>query len=295
MRESDLDFAAESAALEGWTSETRDAFAAAHDYDPAGAVIAELDGRPVGIVVAVGYGRSGFIGELIVRREARGRGIGPKLFERALQYLKERGAEAIGLDAVERAVPFYEAMGFRAVCRSLRFLGKVEGRRLPGVRPMRREDLSEVLRLDRAAFGDDRSFYLERRFSLYPRFAKVAEREGGLAGFILGMKGRGVVAAGPWIQRDEAEGENPLALLEGLAAETEGLPLRVGVLETNARAAAALRSCPGLAVARPSLRMVLLNAADGGAVVAGDSPGPRVPPTLGFSPLCWAVGSPAKG
>ncbi|MBN2206461.1 MAG: GNAT family N-acetyltransferase, partial [Candidatus Aminicenantes bacterium] len=93
LRESDLDFAAESTALEGWTSETREAFAAARDYDPSGCFVAELDGRPAGIIVAVAYRRSGFIGELVVRREARGRGIGPRLFERALLFLRGRGAE----------------------------------------------------------------------------------------------------------------------------------------------------------------------------------------------------------
>jgi hypothetical protein len=146
---------------------------------------------------------------------------------------------------------------------------------------MRRDDLAEVLHLDRDAFGDDRGFFLERRFSLYPRFAKVLEREGRIAGFILGMAGRNVVAAGPWVAREGSEAGRPLDLLEGLAAETEGLQIRIGVLETNVRAVEALRSCPGPAAVRPSVRMVL---------------GDGVPQArLGHSPLCWAVGSPAKG
>lgn len=190
MRESDLEFAAESTAIENWPSETREAFANALAYDPGGCLVAELDGRLAGIAVAIAYQRSGFIGELIVRKEARGRGIGPRLFERAVLYLKERGADAIGLDAVERAVPFYESAGFQPVCRSLRFLGKIEGRRHPDVRSMRREDMDEVNRFDHEVFSDNRSFFLERRFSLYPRFAKVLERDGRIAGFIMGMPGQ---------------------------------------------------------------------------------------------------------
>ncbi len=276
MRKADLDFAAASTVIENWPSETREAFEGFLAHDPDGCFVAERDGRPAGICVATAYESSGFIGELIVRKEARGRGIGPRLLDHAVRYLKDRGAAAIGLDAVERAVPFYENSGFRKVCRSLRFLGKIKGRPHPALRSMRREDLDEIRRLDRDAFGDDRSFFLERRLILYPRFAKVMEQAGRIEGFILGIRGRGLVAAGPWVVR--ANVETPLALLEGLALETEGLPIRIGLLETNARAAAALNLLPGLQSRQPSWRMVL---------GSGEH--------LGDTPLCWAVGSPAKG
>ncbi|MCJ7587285.1 MAG: hypothetical protein MUQ00_05200 [Candidatus Aminicenantes bacterium] len=190
--------------------------------------------------------------------------------------MKGRGAEAVYLDGVERAVPFYESVGFRRVCRSLRFLGHIEGRTHPALRPMLRDDLKDVCRLDRDSFGDDRSYFLERRLAAHPRFAKVLESEARIAGFILGIQGRGLVAAGPWIAR--AEAERPLALLEGFALETGSLPLRIGVLETNVRAAESLRGLGGLQPQRSSWRMVL---------GTGDR--------LGNSPLCWAVGSPAKG
>jgi len=276
MRDTDLDFAAESAALENWPSETREAFASFLGHDPAGCFLAEIDGRPAGICVATAYTGSGFIGELIVRKDVRGQGIGPRLLERAIAYLKTRNAEAIFLDGVERAVPFYESVGFRGVCRSLRFLGHIEGRTNAALRPMLRDDLKEVCRLDRDAFGDDRSYFLERRLSAHPRFAKVLEQGGRIAGFILGILGRGLVAAGPWVVR--AEAERPLSLLEGFALETGNLPLRIGVLETNLRAVESLHGLGGLQPQRSSWRMVL-------------GPGGR----LGNSPLCWAVGSPAKG
>jgi ribosomal protein S18 acetylase RimI-like enzyme len=279
MAEADLDFAAESTASEGWPIETREAFANALARDPAGCFLAELDGRPAGICVATAYERSGFIGELIVRREARARGIGPRLLECAVAYLKGRGSEAIYLDAVERAVRFYENVGFRKVCRSLRFLAGTEGRPHPEVRPMRLADLDEVFRLDRAAFGDDRSFFLERRLALYPRFAKVLLRDGSLAGFTLGFQGRGAVAVGPWVVRPEVE--RPVMLLESFASEAGEFPVVIGLLETNARAVEALNALPYVMRRRPSWRMIL---------AGGDDPA-----RLGNSPLCWAVGSAAKG
>lgn len=276
MRADDLDFAAERTVEVDWPGETREVFENFFLRDPAGCLIAESEGCRIGVCVATAYETSGFVGELIVRKEERGRGVGPRLMAEAIAYLHRRGVENVYLDGVARAVPFYESLGFRPVCRSLRFLGSVEGRLSPDVRPMRREDFPEVRRLDRQAFGDDRSFFLERRFLLYPRFAKVLERRGRLEGFIFALQGRGLVSAGPLVAAPEAG--DPLALLAGVALETEGIPLRTGVLETNGRAVAALSSLPGFAPQHASLRMVL-----------GSSD------RLGNSPLCWAVGSPAKG
>ncbi len=276
MRPDDLDFAAERAVEVNWPGETREVFENFLLHDPAGCFVAEAEGHCIGVCAATAYKEYGFVGELIVRKEERGRGIGPRLMAEAIAYLRGRGVENICLDGVARAVPFYESLGFRPVCRSLRFLGTIEGRLSSGVRSVRKEDLPEIFRLDRQAFSDDRRFFLQRRFELYPRFAKVLERGGRVEGFILGLQGRGIVAAGPWVVLPEAE--DPLALLAGLALETAGVSLRVGVLETNGRAVAALGSLSGFAHQQASLRMVL-------------GPSDR----LGNSPLCWAVGSPAKG
>ncbi len=284
MRRGDLEFAAECPAMEGWTSETPEVFRAFHDHDPDGCLIAEDRGRAVGICVATPYGRNGFIGELIVRREARGRSIGPGLLESAVAYLRARGAESIYLDGVKKAVPFYEYFGFRAVCRSLRFAGWAE--EIPGagagrpdagrVRPMAITDLPAVRALDREAFGDDRSFFLDRRFAEHPEFAWVAEDGAGVAGFILGHTGNEIVAAGPWVVAERWP--RPLELLNAVRVAAKDLRLRVGVLETNRAAVSALRGLRGLEEQPPSRRMVL-------------GPSDR----LGNSPMCWAVGSAAKG
>ena len=276
MRKEDLDFAARCTAGVDWPSETHETFQNFFLHDPSGCFLAERDGRPAGICIATAYGRAGFIGELVVVKEAQGLDLGPRLLEEAVVHLRRRGVESILLDAVGRAVPYYESVGFRSVCQSLRFKGAVAGRPDPRVRPMRREDLSEIFRLDTAGFGEDRSFFLERRLALEPGLARVLERKGRIAGFILGLKGRGLVAAGPMVVTPEVE--DPLALLTALAVDAGGAPLRIGVLESNERAAAAFRSLAGLAGQPGSRRMVL---------------GPSDRP--GNSPLCWAVGSPAKG
>ncbi len=282
MRSEELAFAAECPALEGWTSETLEVFEGFHRYDPEGCLIAEEAGALLGVCMATAYGGFGFIGELVVRKAGRGRGVGPRLLESGVNYLRTRGIENICLDGVAKAAPFYELSGFRTVCDSLRFAGRPEEIPQAGgpdsgrLRPMRPEDLPSVLVLDREAFGADRGFFLRRRLSLHPELSWVAEDHAGIAGFILGYPGDGITAVGPWVAAVRLP--RPVEMLIPFRAAARYPCLRIGVLETNAAAVRALRALPGLTEQPPSRRMVL-------------GPSDR----LGNSPMCWAVGSAAKG
>ena len=276
MRSSDLDYAVGCAAAEGWTSETRQEFEGLLAHDPGGCLVAENEGRQVGICTATHHGESGFIGELIVAPDMRGRGIGRQLLECAIEYLRGRGAQNILLDGDPPAVPLYERAGFRIVCRSARFAGVPQAASHPHVRSMRAQDMDAVAELDREAFGADRRLFLERSLALYPEFSKVVERRGEIAGFILGRRGNGLVSAGPWIVQPGLE--RPADLLDSLAAEANGIELRVGVLETNIEAVATCRRL-GLAE-QPGAPWRMVRGLSG---------------RLGLSRLAYAIGSASKG
>jgi ribosomal protein S18 acetylase RimI-like enzyme len=276
MHPSDFDFAESCTAAEGWASETRLEFEGFLAHDPGGCFVAETQGRQIGICIATPYGESGFIGELIIIPDMRGLGTGRRLLEHAIEYLRSRGARNISLDGDPPAVPLYERVGFRKVCRSLRFIGNVQGRSHPHVRAMREIDLEAVSAMDRQAFGADRRFFLERSLSLYPELGKVIECDGQLTGFIMGRRGNNVVSAGPWIVQPGLE--RPGDLLEGLATQLGDAKLRVGLLETNSEAAATLRRLGLTEHPDPPWRMVL---------------GPLG--HLGLSNQAYAIGSAAKG
>jgi ribosomal protein S18 acetylase RimI-like enzyme len=276
MIASDLGFAATLTADEGWLSETKEDFEGFHLYDPNGCLVAEENGERVGMCVATAYGASGFLGELIVRKDRRGRGIGTRLMQHALAHLSHRGVRSIYLDGVESAIPLYERLGFRKVCRSLRFSGKVRGTGYSGIRAMTPADLAVVAEMDRGAFGADRSFFLQRRLSLHPHLCLVLEAEGRVRGFIMGRERTDLVSVGPWVV--QSHGARPGRLLEALAADGEGLTLAVGVLEMNSHA---VKTIQDLGLARrphPPWRMVLGSSAN-----------------LGMRDEAYAIGSPAKG
>jgi len=276
MQPDDLDFAAACTQAEGWLSETRLEFEGFFQHDPGGCLLAQVDGQRVGICIATPYGWAGFIGELIVLKDWRGQGIGTTLLKAAIAYLQGRGARSIYLDGVAAAVPLYERMGFRKVCRSLRFGGTIQGQAHAGVRRMSPADLDAVARLDQQVFGADRRFFLARRLDQLPDHAIVLEDRGHLTGFLFCRPVPGGFAVGPWIVREDVP--RPLDMLEGLAAPFGSLDVGIGVLENSARAAQTLRELAFGERQNPPWRMVL-------------GPSDR----LGLSPEAWANGSAAKG
>ncbi|MBN1780815.1 GNAT family N-acetyltransferase [bacterium] len=276
MTQQDIPFAVKMAVREKWLSENEDVFRAFLLRDANGCFVAEQKAVPVGICVATAYRESGFFGELIVSHEHRGHGIGAKLLDTALAYLKGRSVKTIYLDAVPAAIPLYERAGFRKVCTSYRFEGKIDGRESEHVRAMRKWDLDDVCDLDRKYFGEDRQFYLKWISFIGPDFAKVLTRDDAIVGYITGRYTKRGIQVGPWIQSPGMGPEEDLLL--SLAAEILDESLHLGVLETNTKTIRLLRSLGFRERETLPVRMALGERSD-----------------LGTSHACFAIGSPAKG
>jgi GNAT superfamily N-acetyltransferase len=276
MQKEELAFAAECTAAEGWVSENQSTLEGFYLYDPSGCLLAVENGKPVGICIATCYGVNGFIGELIVRPEARGRGVGAALLNHGVDILKHRGVETVYLDGVVKAVQLYERNGFCKVCRSWRFSGTLPEGKSTGVRRMTSDDLDQVFALDKRSFGEDRSFFLRHRLKLYPQLGYVMENKGTVFGFILGRAGPGWLSAGPWVVEEWVT--NPLELLYAFAHESNNMPISLGVLDTHQRACTLLQSLGFMAQPDSPWRMAL-----------------GIAQNLGTSACCYAVGSAAKG
>jgi predicted GNAT family N-acyltransferase len=275
MTAADLDFAAALTHVAGWTSESREVFAAFLECDARDCFIAEAGKEKAGVCIATKYVKNGFIGELVVSRNMRVFGIGQILFQKALEHLLASQMENIYLDGDLNAVSYYETMGFRKICRSLRFRGKIKGKKHVHIRRLQPGDLDRLCALDRELFGDDRSFFLRRRAENFPELCLVSEKEGCLNSWIMARPGDGLLAIGPWAALD---GEDAAPLLEHLANENSTVVFRIGVLDKNVRAAWLLRSWSGLQETIHSWLMV-----------RGESD------RLGNHPALYAIGSGAKG
>ena len=145
----------------GWPGrERRFAFFVGHPYCEA--VMAEADGRAVGVGFGTRNGAAGWIGLVCVRPGYQGRGIGAAITERVAELLEGRGCRTLVLTVTASGRPVYERLGFSVETHYRGFAGPGLQPEPPeeGVRPMAPEDLPSVCDLDRRMTGEDRSHLL---------------------------------------------------------------------------------------------------------------------------------------
>ena len=80
--------------------------------EPDGVLVAQEDGRLVGTVGAVDYGRLAYIGLMAVDPSRQGHGIGRMLMGHLLHWLDERSCPMALLDATDQGARLYEKLGF---------------------------------------------------------------------------------------------------------------------------------------------------------------------------------------
>jgi GNAT superfamily N-acetyltransferase len=179
MNREDVEVAVEWAAREGWNPGLHDAdcFYAA---DPNGFFMAEINGEPAGCISAVAYDENfGFMGFYIVRKDLRHRGIGMKLWNAAIDYMRDR---TIGGDGVVGMLPKYEQWGFRIAHHNARYegVGKYSPLRLPDLGNLA---YGELEGFDRRFFPAARSAFLKCWTSRPGSHARAVIFKGHLAGY----------------------------------------------------------------------------------------------------------------
>ena len=152
--------------------------------------------RVTGVSYAVSFGATGWIGNVAVNPDARGRGLGTAVSQAAMDWLRQAGVTTMLLTATEMGRPIYERLGFAD--DEVRYGIWTRGQQpLPagdgaaGIGPGRG---AEALRQDARATGEDRGAFLS---PLAARVRTPAGRPG--TGYRIALPwGRGpVVAAEP--------------------------------------------------------------------------------------------------
>ena len=208
------DIAIKWAEKEGWNPGITDAkpFYAA---DPKGFFIGEIDGKPASCISIVRYDdKFCFLGFYIVAPEYRGRGLGLKIFKRAMECAEKRN---IGGDGVLSRIEDYKKLGFKPAYKNRRYEGRGRG---TGVRS---PQLKEITSIDlRQLFAYDDSVFPAKRHD----FLKYWIGQAGTKGYIYttggNIAGYGVIRPcfkgykiGPLFADDAAIAENIFDALLG--------------------------------------------------------------------------------
>ncbi len=86
------------------------------DKEPGGCIVAETDGRVVGVVFCHVWGKVGWFGPVEVLPNNQNAGIGKRLISGAISYLQSRECSVIGLETMPETlknVALYSNLGFR--------------------------------------------------------------------------------------------------------------------------------------------------------------------------------------
>lgn len=149
------------AAAEGWNPglDDAEAFFAA---DPAGFFVALDDGVPVAAISTVNHNdRFAFLGLYIVRPDYRGKGIGYKLWQFALDHA---GARTVGLDGVPDQQSNYTASGFVHAGETVRFSGQISPKHGTHIRMAADVDIPALIKREAQASGASKPAYLTTWF-----------------------------------------------------------------------------------------------------------------------------------
>jgi ribosomal protein S18 acetylase RimI-like enzyme len=228
------------------------------DMQPDGCFIAEWDGRSVGTTVTCIFGSAAWIAMVLVDPEFRGRGIGKALMSHALDFLDSQRVSCVRLDATAFGKPLYDKLGFVVEYELSRYEGVLKSdltstlQAAPATgRPAQAnsEDLPDVIRLDHATTGADRSKFLIRLFSEEPEAIRVI-RSPQVIGFLASREGTCARQIGPCLGTPEAG----LPLMIDAASRYAGSRVYIDIPIQN-QAAIDMAKGLGLSVQRRLVRM----------------------------------------
>ena len=223
FRESDLAEAMKLKESADWNQTEKD-WQRLIDLDPEGSFAAYLDGRVIGTVTTITYGRKlSWIGMMLVDFLYRRLGIGIGLMQAALHYLHGIGVDSIKLDATPAGRPLYESLGFRAEGQIERWAGNATWLAKQDRLKIDPENRLVIDEFDCQAFGVDRRILLDFLIADCPvEPLMVKAPDGRLEGYALARPGSKAFYIGPIVAKYK---EVALSLLDGMLSQLIGKPI----------------------------------------------------------------------
>jgi GNAT superfamily N-acetyltransferase len=216
-------------------------------------------GRIVATTATLPYGgRFAWIGMVLVAGEYRRRGVATKLMRQAMDELAVATLVPV-LDATPDGHAVYQALGFEdswGFHRLVRRERPAATAATPApadvtIRPITDADWTALCTYDAAAFGAERNAVLAGLRGRLPAAELIAERDGRIAGLLLGRDGRIAAQIGPLIAED---GATARALLARALDRLDG-PVFVDLADAKAGARSWLEA-RGFSAVRPLTRML---------------------------------------
>ncbi len=199
MKADDFPFAVQLANTMNWNMAIED-FEFMMKLEPQGSFVLFHGSERLGICTSVSFGRVGWCGNFIVKEDVRGEGAGSLLIKHAIEYLKNKGVETVGLYAYPHLVRFYESFGFEPDIDFLVLQGKAGLLPTEGaVRKAKQQDAPEVIDFDSQCFGANRKKLLEPILLDTGNLCYIATENEEIAGYVAAKVYGTMAEVGPLI------------------------------------------------------------------------------------------------
>jgi len=201
LSESDLEFVHRSCLSEHWNYNLRN-IERMFAYELCGCFVAEADGKRIGHVFSISYGKVGWIGLLIVDKEHRRSGVGTLLTKKAMSYLLDSGVETIKLESVSEIANLYRKLGFIDEFDSLRFMRiNKKGDHVANlnVALLRMNEIEEIAKFDSRYFGANRLKVLRQIYEDNPELCFISRIRSQIVGYIMLYEAETGYRVGPWV------------------------------------------------------------------------------------------------
>ncbi|MEM3550654.1 MAG: GNAT family N-acetyltransferase [Candidatus Bathyarchaeia archaeon] len=188
MNPEDFEFAVKITDTMNWNL-TEEDFKFMTSLEPDGCFILLYGSERVGLATTIFFEGSsplGWIGNLIVDEDHRKMGGGAFLVNHALNYLKNRGAKAIGLYSYREQVGFYTKLGFKREEEFTVLFGKVQSNPF-GKMPIKngKGDMGRIMNLDAYHFGASRERLLKKIAASKQNPLYCVFDRGGVLGYVM--------------------------------------------------------------------------------------------------------------
>jgi len=171
-----------------------------------GSLVAEYQGKIVGTVTSVNYGRRfSWIGMLLVDPSTRRMGLGTKLLGEAMRLSADYGT--IRLDATPAGKLLYDTLGYKDEFYLSRYeINRFDIASLPEpewqCQRMAHNDIEAVAGYDREIFGAPRPKILKALYNMGPSYSWILHSENQIQGYCLGRPGSNFEQIGPIVAND---------------------------------------------------------------------------------------------
>jgi GNAT superfamily N-acetyltransferase len=197
MRPTDYQYATELANTMNWNMTNED-FAFNNSLEPDGCFVLYENFKRLGIATCISYGKTGWFGNLIVNQDSRRKGAGSFLVRHALEFLRGKGVENVGLYAYPQLVDFYGKIGFKVdedfSVLHAQDLKTIQEEALPEIG---KPNIDAIARFDADCFGGDRKRLLHAILQSWGNLAYYVAEGKNVVGYITAKVYEGVAEVGP--------------------------------------------------------------------------------------------------